>query len=267
MTWLHAFEFMDQPWMPSSLRTTLREALECANGWPFRLYYAWAVEEILRTAHKNGIHTIIELGCGTAPLARRLAADSRSSELKIIICDINPDLEAFAALQKKYPKRIFPISQPVDFSKPHSWEPNGLLVLSATMHHLHRDARVNLLHSLTSSDTALIVFEPLRKNVWSFLFVCGGVVPALFLPLRFFLRKGRLRRILWCWLLPLAPLLFCWDGFVSSLRQWTKKEWFQALNTAEIPLEETSYLSTLFCQRLSIAAKPTRESCALKEVG
>jgi hypothetical protein len=38
-------------------------------------------------------------------------------------------------------------------------------------------------------------------------------------------RPGNFRRILWCWLVPLATFIICWDGLVSCLRCWTDKEW------------------------------------------
>jgi len=47
----------------------------------------------------------------------------------------------------------------------------------------------------------------------------------LVLPLAYANRPGRLRRFLWCWLVPVVPLIFFWDGLVSCVRQWSPERW------------------------------------------
>ena len=41
----HLFEWMDLAWLPASLRSTLREILECGNAQPFRPYYRWVARK------------------------------------------------------------------------------------------------------------------------------------------------------------------------------------------------------------------------------
>ena len=224
----HLFEFMDQDWVPASLRTTLREILECGNARPFRPYYDWVAGEVGREAKDGGFKNVVELGAGTAPVTRLLAQEPDAGRLTLIPCDLNPDRTAYELLAAEHPGVVAPRLTPVDFSVPHPWEPDTLLFLSATFHHVPPEARDGVLAALTGSARRVMIFEPLQCRVSSLVFVFFSVVPALILPLWFLNRPGTLRRIVWCWLIPLAPLTFWWDGIVSCLRQWGERGWRDA---------------------------------------
>lgn len=218
------FEFMDCRWLPSSLRVTLRESLECGLSRPFRGYYDWVVEEIKEVVQRHGIEQVVELGAGTAPLTRRLAADGEMRGVTFIPCDLQPDTAAFRVLAQLYPGAVRPIYDTFDFSKPKAWSQDTLLVLSASFHHIPHTRRGRVLESLTMSAGQVMVFEPLRYAPSSFLLALASFVPALATPM---LRsgRGRLRRIIWCWLIPVAPLMLTWDGLISCLRLWRRRNW------------------------------------------
>jgi hypothetical protein len=247
----HFFEFMDQEWLPLSLRGTLREVLECACSVPFRPYYKWVAEEVLRSARAGGCRNLVELGAGPAPITKLLAKDPAADGLRLVACDYNPDEVEYEALEKKYPGKVVAEHAPVDFSQPRDWGPQTLLYLSATLHHIPRPARPAVLRSLVHSADRGMVFEPLRKNILSILFVFCSLVPALLLPLTFLGRPGKLRRFLWCWLIPVAPLMFLWDGFITCLRQWTNAEWEAQLHRALDPGRKGAVTSSAFCQMIS----------------
>lgn len=221
----HLFEWMDLDWLPASLRNTLREILECGNARPFRPYYSWVASEVKRQTVAEGYTNIVELGAGTSPITRLLARDQDLQGVRLMPCDLKPDVEAFRDLETKYPERVAPIYEPVDFAQRRAWPPKTLLFLSGTFHHLPPAVRSRALCSFSESADRIMIFEPLRKTLVSVLFVFLSLVPALVLPLWFINRPGRLRRFLWCWLFPLAPALFWWDGVVSCLRMWSDEEW------------------------------------------
>ncbi len=244
---LHLFEFMDQGWLPGSLRGTLREILQCACSMPFRSYYDWVSSEVLRIARERQCRTVVELGAGTAPVTQRMAALSDTDGLQFIVCDMNPDQEAYRSLASEYPS-VHPCIAPIDFTYYHAWEPNTLLFLSATLHHIPVSLRPSVLAALTSSGKSVAVFEPLRRNVVSVLFVFLSIVPALLVPMLLIHKRGRVRRAIWCWLVPIAPLLFCWDGVVSCIRQWTESDWQRAMRNSLPDDREFHIKSSLFCQ-------------------
>jgi hypothetical protein len=251
MRWPHLFEFMDLEATPQSLRSTLREILECGNNRPFRPYYEWAADQVLRAAKAGGFTTLVELGAGTAPITRLIAEDARSEGLCLVPCDLNPDRAAYEALAARFPGKVVPHQEPVDFGRPRQWPPRTLLYLSGTFHHIPPAGRDAVIRSLTDSAGRVMVFEPLRKTAASVLFVIPSIVPALLLPLWMIGRPGRLRRFLWCWLVPVAPLMFWWEGIVSCLRMWTDAEWHDAIRRVLGPGGQVGVTSTLFCQSVS----------------
>jgi hypothetical protein len=243
----HLFEFMDQSWPPAGLHATLREILETGNSRPFRSYYSWAAREARRLAHEHGFDTIIELGAGTAPISRHLAGDPKLNGTRIVACDNRPDRRTFEDLARRFPGRVEVRHEPVDFSKWHAWPDRSLLVLSGCFHHLPPDARLPALRNLTSSGAGVMVCEPLRKSLLSMAYVPLSIIPALLLPLLLLGRPGRLRRMLWCWLLPVAPVLFVWDGLVSCLRMWSRREWRENLDVIVESRRPRSMRRTIFC--------------------
>ncbi len=216
---------MDMPWLPEGLALTLREILSVGNARPFRGYYKAVVDEVADAVASGNYTRVVELGAGSAPISRMLATDPRLAGIDLIPCDARPDIMAYRDLQRQYPERIRPESRPIDYSAPQEWPAGTLLVLSATLHHVPGKDRAAVVANLIASADGVLVAEPLRRNAVSMAFVLLSLVPALLLPLLYAARRGRLRRVLWCWLLPIAPILFVWDGIVSSLRMWTSEEW------------------------------------------
>ena len=255
---MHLFEFMDQAWVPSSLRATMRDILECGNSWPFRRYNDWVAAEIIRVSKERGAATVIELGAGTAPLTRLLLRRPDADNLNLIVCDSNPDADGYRELEKESNGRVQPIYSPVDFSQPHQWPTGALLVLSATLHHVPARERSSVLNALRSNGNRVLVFEPLRHSIWSMLFVGLSLVPALLTPLRYLGRAGRLRRILWCWLLPVAPIMFWWDGVISCFRQWRPADWDRSLTGKKDQRPVWAMQTWFFSQLIEISGVAVR---------
>ena len=245
-SWLnqwHLFEFMDLNWLPNSLAYTMREILECGNARPFRPFYGFSVATIRRVANELGCKHVVEMGAGAAPLTRRLAPlienEPNQSIKTITPCDIRPDTTAYLELEAKHPEVVSLLRDEdkkiasVDFSVPQNWKPNSLLVFSGTLHHLPCLERTKTLAAMSFSGDSVLVIEPLRKTLLSMLFVILSLFPALLLPLWYCRRAGRARRFLWCWLIPVAPAMFLWDGWVSCIRQWTDVEFKNHLSNIQ----------------------------------
>jgi hypothetical protein len=203
----------------------MRDALERAMSPPFRNYYEWVAENSLACANREGIKTIVELGAGPAQITKRLAGALGSSNLHLIVCDVDPDRGTFTALERAYPGKVKAIHNPVDFRDSPVWPPDALIVVSGALHHVPRENRGTILKQWISSAQHVLVFEPLQQNIASVAFAALSFVPGLLMPVIQWKKPGRTRRILWSWLIPLAPFMFAWDGIVSALRQWTKQEW------------------------------------------
>lgn len=220
---LFLFEFMDHPRTPRVLRETLLDVLDYCNT-DFRPYYREVAEEISEIASERDLTTLVELGAGTAPLTRQLSM-IRDCKFTLIPCDLYPENNTWLELEDKFPDSVHPVYEPVDLTMERDWGDRTALILCATLHHIPFDQRRKALLALHDSAACVLVFEPVRRTPFSMFLVLFALIPALLTPLFRLTRPGRGRRILFCWLLPIVPIMFVWDGLVSCLRQWTHSEW------------------------------------------
>lgn len=225
---MHLFEFNDMPWLPESIRATVRDVCEACNSG-FRSFNHLVARRALARARECGAETIVELGAGTAPITRLLAADPDSRGLTLVPCDLLPDADAYGRLAAAHPDQVRPALESVDYTRPGHWGRGALAVLVGTFHHIHPRDRGRTLAALSESADHVMVCEPLRNTPLSMALTLTAVVPALLLPLTYLHRPGRLRRVLWCWVVPVVPLIFVWDGLVSCLRQWSPARWRREL--------------------------------------
>jgi hypothetical protein len=235
------FEFMDLESMPKSLRSTLRDILEVGYNSPFRTYNKWTSTSVYNYAKINDIKEIVELGAGCAPISRQLVSDYPNWDVKLIITDLNPDVLNFKNLEE-LDKRVNALYRPLDFTKRIQGFENSLLVLSASFHHVPENIKTKVISNLKGLSPHVIIFEPLRPNIPSLLFGMGALISGFLTPLFKCNSKKFFRCLLWCWLIPIAPFLLIWDGWVSSMRIWSKKKW---------KMQEPNALTeeTLFCSK------------------
>jgi hypothetical protein len=245
---------MDHRLTPAAIRSTLLDVLDFCNR-DFRPHYRRTARKILNRLEGTSVDTIVELGAGTAPITQALSADSKSAELTLIPSDLYPVPSVWRRLQKDHPQQIRPEYASVDFTVPHDWGNNVAIVLSATLHHIPAPQRLQTLRALARSADLVLIFEPVQKNPVSMFLVLFAIIPALLTPLFRLLRPGRLRRILWCWLIPVAPLMFVWDGLVSCLRQWNRAEWQTAAH--ELETDSIQCVAYLHLHSATIILKPT----------
>jgi salicylate hydroxylase len=220
---------MDHRWTPALVRETLLEVLDFCNSW-FRPWYQQTACEIVRWSRLEPGAAVVELGAGGGAILREVAR-LESSALEIgyklpalIPTDLYPALEEWRRMQAEFPQ-IQPCESPVDFDDPPFWPEDTLLVLAAALHHVPRPRRIALLLRLAQTARAVLIFEPVRRTALSLVLTSFCWVPALLLPAVWFRRQGVVRRVLLCWMLPVVPLMFVWDGIISCLREWSDAEW------------------------------------------
>ena len=225
---LHLFEFCDQSWVPESMRKCLFELMEFCFTF-FRAFYRHTAHEALRECKSRGFSRIIEFGAGRAPITRQVASNEHLESILLVPCDIAPNREAFQELESRYPKTVRPIYDPVDLTCPNISAEDALGVVSGAFHHVPPKQRALVIRHLTESCGGVAVFEPLRPTALSILVTLFAFFPAIWIPLAYWQRPGRWRRVFWCWCVPLVPFAFTFDGVVSCLRQWSQREWIGAL--------------------------------------
>lgn len=227
------FEFMDLEGVPNSLKYVLRDILEVGSSKPFRSYNHWVAGCIYEYASKHQIKEIVELGAGGAPITRHLIRQFPAWEVIFKITDLTPDTDQFKKLEQS-DKRVCAILESTDFSKKLKGFENSLLILSAAFHHIPENKKKYILAELKSISPHVIIFEPVCPNAKSILMNFGILLTGIATPLFQLKSKSIFRNILWCWVLPIAPLLLLWDGNISALRCWSKKKWLAQEPHAEV---------------------------------
>jgi hypothetical protein len=261
---MHLFEFMDHPWTPAVLRNTLLDVLDFCNC-DFRPWYRMLAEDILQTALSMKAACVAEPGAGAAPILRELALLIRNASapearrLQLIPSDLYPVTEVWKQLEREFPN-IRPIYEPVDFFSGQAWPPGTLLILAAALHHIPKPQRSQLLLHLLTTASAVLIHEPVRRTWLSMLLTSFCWFPALLTPAMRIRRPGSLRRILLCWLIPIVPLMFVWDGLVSCVRQWTDAEWERFASEASRAGFDVIRQTTVHAERISIVRAANLEN-------
>lgn len=245
------FQFNGWPGLPDTLQRTMVDVFEFCNSG-VRSFFAKVALHVAEQTELTGCPNVVELGAGNAPLAREMLSNLKPKDpLNFLICDLSPNVEYFERLEDEYPDQLKAIKKPVDFSATDNWDKNSLLVLCAAFHHVPVKKRTAILEQLVDSSKCVIIAAPIRKTLWCMFCAIGILVPAILTPFVYIRRPGRIRRFVWCLLIPVIPVMLLWDGIGGCLRQWSKKDWESA--AAEIQLNrpmqirETSNSQIVIC--------------------
>ena len=236
--------FMDRAEQDSQswIRETLFDNHVFCNN-TFRSAYDHVARFALNEAREHGLNHIVELGAGTAPLTSRMAALEQSEGLRFTACDRNPQPEQYEKLETKYP-HVSTIKTSVNYAEPRSWEPGTMLVILGSFPALPESVRLTALANLTQSADRVMVWEFVRKTPRSMFLASLTFFVALVLPLAWIHKPGALRRVLWCWLIPVIPFIVVYDGVAWCLRAWTDRQWSAALKQVLPPGRSFSIEST-----------------------
>ena len=217
---IHLFEFEDLKWFPSFLRNYMTDYLQFISN-KFDIYKPIApiVEEGLA---KSSTNVIVDLasggGGGLLKLNEHLLENNPN--IKIILTDYFPNQSAFKLTADKY-DNIDYISTPIDALNVLEGL-KGLRTLFLSLHHFKPNQAAQILQNAVDSDSAIAIFEPQERNIKSLIFMLLSPINVLLLTP--FIRPFKFGRILFTYLIPIIPILVCWDGIVSVLRTYTIKE-------------------------------------------
>lgn len=218
---MHLFEFGDLKKLPAFIRQMLHQVLGFSMSKPFNPYYDKVADLVHDFAIQNNIETIVELGAGSAPLTRRWL--SKQGDYKIEVCDKFIHENAFLGINEKEEERLKINRNSIDILESQNWSENSLIVISASLHHIPKSLRLEAIQKHTKAQ--VFVFEPLSNNPLSYLMALLTFIPCLLFPFGKLSLSKRLQAILFCWLIPIIPLMLTWDALVSCVRQWPISKW------------------------------------------
>jgi hypothetical protein len=218
----HLFEFTDLAWAPDFLKFHIAEIIEQIDQNAPTLDVAIDKFEIVLA--KQGKKNITELCAGSGrTLIRYLKsafADGRLNKLKIT--DYFPQVEEYRQLAQKY-HYVDVVSTPVDARQVPA-NLDGARVIVRGFHHFRPDDAKAILKSAYDKREVFAAFEtPERSAHWIlFISLIPSFILALIMTAR--IRPFRWHHLLFGYLIPIVPLMFCWDNVVSGLRAYSPEE-------------------------------------------
>lgn len=223
---LHLFEWEDQPWLPRVFRDFITDHLRFSHDEAIRRPVNAEIARRLKALlDAVGTRQVVDLCAGAGgPLAAvsRILADELACPVDVVVTDLYPNAAAFGQLERESGGRVRARFQPTSaLDVPADLQ--GVRTLFTALHHFRPEAARSILQDAVRKRAPIAVFEPLERS-WRLLVLLG--LGSFVRGFTHTPRVGRLTpaRLLFTYVLPLAPLLFAWDGAVSVLRSYTSSE-------------------------------------------
>jgi len=232
---LRLFEFNDSCWFPETFRNAITEILRVTDV-EIRIHDV--IRPLLeRALDESGTNQIVDLCSGAGgpivALEQQLAASGR--RVSVVLTDLFPNRAALRIAEQSSAGRIRGLDTPVDATRV-SCELHGLRTLFNAFHHFDQQAARGILEDAFRCRQPIAIFETTERtllNTFSNFFLSFLTMLAL-MPR---MRSKRPEWWLFTYLIPLLPIAFGWDAFVSSLRSYTASE-FESLTEG---LRDSSY--------------------------
>jgi hypothetical protein len=218
---LQLIELHEQPWLPSSLRDEITDAL--GFGLHFFKAYAPIVPMLQNVLDSTKNRSIIDMCSGGGgpwlDLSRELRGDADG--LHISLTDKYPNLTAFEKLGAASGDRISFHPDPVDATEVPR-ELDGFRTMFTSFHHFRPEEARAVLQNAVDAGQGIAIFEVTKRAASRIaLMLPWALVPIIFTPL---IRPFRWSRLLWTYLIPIISFVMFWDGVVSCLRTYRPEE-------------------------------------------
>jgi hypothetical protein len=213
---VHAFELLDQPWLPRVVRRLLTDYLATMLrlGRPFdRL--APQLAAAMREARTT---RVIDLAAGGGgPWATLFPALERElgATPSVTLTDLHPVESAPMASVSRAPEPVDATCVPSTLG--------GVRTMFDGLHHFRPDAATAVLRDAVRNRAPILVGEALERRL-ALMLVAIFILPISVLLVTPLVRPRTLWRFALTYLVPLAPLAVAWDGVVSILRAYTPSE-------------------------------------------
>ena len=217
---IHLFEFEDQSWFPSWLRTCITKMIIPIHRL---LGTSQSIAEILvPPLRSSGLNRIIDLCSGsTGPMIevfKEIKSREGMEELTLSLTDLYPDQKlANSDLGKGiqyHPESIDATDIPKTL--------NGFRTIICGFHHMKPDVAKSILASAQKDKSPILIFEISDNSppiLLSFLALPINVVMGFIVSA--FVRPFTWQQFLFTYLIPIIPLTFAWDGAISNMRTYT----------------------------------------------
>lgn len=222
---LHLFEFNDRPEVPQFVRETVVESLSRAMAWGRML------RELVMPFHDfvrgTGATEVLDIGAGAGGPAAIFVDELLAAGVeppRIILTDINPQVDSWEALKKKHPRYVDYIAEPVDGTAiPKALAKGRVTTIVNVLHHFPPKLAEGVLRSMLERSAGLFVSEGFERTPLGFAaYAPTGVAALIANPI--LSPRNNLQKAVFTYLTPFALAVSIWDGLVSTMRIYSEED-------------------------------------------
>ncbi len=221
---LQLFEFGDLSFPPKVYHEFLRSFMGLLYR-KLKIHHLWI--EPLNNFIKNDNNMLHDpcAGSGEVNLYIKNEMNKAKLEFKFILSDIMTDTVPLFAktINNLKDENIYYIEQSVNLLDFQNNE-NYSKVFINSFHHFTPSQVSKILEEHFKIKKDIIVLEYCQRSLMSFLSMIAGPLLSLILFPFIIKRKHFFSAFVFVYLLPIIPLMLLWDGIISSLRTYTKKD-------------------------------------------
>lgn len=224
---IHAFEFGDLIWFPKSFRNYGTDYLQfVANTFDI---YKDVIPVIKKGIESSANNTIIDIASGGGGGLVKIAGHLKKGipDLKIILSDYYPNLNAFKNTKAKQPDVFEYIAESVNAMDVPNYL-KGFRTQFLSLHHFRPNDAKAILQNALDNNQAIGIFEAQQRDIKSL--VGMFLSPIAVLIMTPFIKPFKVDRLIFTYLIPVLPLITLWDGVVSVLRTYTVRELKQMIS-------------------------------------
>lgn len=217
----HLAEVAELAWCPRAIRDGLTDYLRWAvHAGDVYAAVAPRLADMLRASESR---EIVDVGAGGGgPWERLLPRLGEAGvNVRVRLTDRSPNLRAFAQLELSSRGRVRGDQRSIDV-RAIPIDLTGARVMFSVFHHCTPDEARAVLGDAARRGIPIALFEATRRDVRALAFTL--LVPLVVWIATPTIRPFRWSRLLLTYLIPVIPLVACWDGLVSCLRTYTVDE-------------------------------------------
>jgi hypothetical protein len=196
---------------------------------------ASVLAQSLASQHETRVVDCCSGGGGPWPELRSLLIKAGASPLlTVLLTDAYPNSDAFRVIHAAHPL-VAGTCTPVDVARGAMQLP-GMRTLFSSFHHFRPGEAEHVLRNLTAHGDGVFIAEVTERRWRAILFML--LAPLFVWCATPMLRPFRWSRLALTYLLPLIPLVVCFDGIVSCLRTYSPDELRELLSTvSDLPYD------------------------------
>ncbi|MEC0251908.1 hypothetical protein [Bacillus halotolerans] len=239
---LQLFEFMDFEWFPKFLRDLITDVLNSMlkKGSP----YDDIIPVIKKVMKKSDTNQIVDLcsGGGGPWLGMIDTLQKEDESVKLTLTDKFPNKEAIERITKDCNNKLVYIPESVDAAEVPA-DLKGMRTIFGGFHHMNSSDAKAIFKNAAEKRQGIVVGESMLMPpgfAWTILPILILLSPLflIFYWIQFAkVIRGDIQtifaRLIFTYLIPIAPLVMMFDGFVSIVRIYTKKDLEEIVHSIE----------------------------------